>query len=219
MKKVSWFRICFDVLTLLLLLTAMLLLITIAKPFQSGFYCDDYSVNLAFKENTVTNLYLILISLALPVCVIILTEITRFVIFKVNSARNSMQSKHQIDLCCCKTRTVPNALVNLYANVGLFLFGLLANDVITNVGKITIGRLRPNFLSVCKPLVDPYKSACLTKSYVIPGVDFECGNANLREVQGARKSFPSGHSSLSFYGMVKNNLIFEIEMSYYKRKY
>lgn len=40
------------------------------------------------------------------------------------------------------------------------------------------------------------------KTYLIPGVDFECTAANKAEIQESQLSFPSGHSSTSFYTAV-----------------
>ena len=60
---------------------------------------------------------------------------------------------------------------NIYISYGFFIIGLLLNTIVTLIGKKTIGRLRPNFLDVCKPNVNPY-SACgevhLTGKYICP---------------------------------------------------
>jgi len=76
--------------------------------------------------------------------------------------------------------------------------------------KLIIGRLRPNFLAVCRPKVNPFLEVCTdgVVGYVVPGREFECGNEDVKEVDGSRKSFPSGHSSLVFYSMVRRNKIF-----------
>lgn len=92
---------------------------------------------------------------------------------------------------------------NMYVNFEFFLFGLLTNASLTTLAKILIGRLRPNFLSMCGPKLDPYAVLCdrLGKKYLIPGVDFECAS-NFRELDESRRSFPSGHSSSTFYTMI-----------------
>ncbi|KAJ3613258.1 hypothetical protein NHX12_019508 [Muraenolepis orangiensis] len=41
----------------------------------------------------------------------------------------------------------------LYKVVGTFLFGAAVSQSLTDIAKFTIGRPRPNFLSVCAPLV------------------------------------------------------------------
>lgn len=59
----------------------------------------------------------------------------------------------------------------------------LLTVVITNVLKLLIGRPRPYFASVCVGYV--------------PGTDNQC-TGDAHSVKEARKSFPSGHSSLAF---------------------
>lgn len=43
-------------------------------------------------------------------------------------------------------------LTRVYKGVGSFLFGLGANQSLTDVAKYSIGRLRPYFLAECKPV-------------------------------------------------------------------
>jgi len=35
--------------------------------------------------------------------------------------------------------------------VCLYLFGLIVTEFVTEVGKLSVGRLRPHFIDVCKP--------------------------------------------------------------------
>ena len=75
-----------------------------------------------------------------------------------------------------------------------FLVGAAVTVVLTNVGKYTVGRLRPHFLAVCKP--DFSKLNCTTgveKNFI---TNYECtGDEDL--IKEARLSFPSGHSSFA----------------------
>ncbi|KAI0629382.1 lipid phosphate phosphatase 1 [Trametes polyzona] len=68
--------------------------------------------------------------------------------------------------------------------LGLYLTGAL-NTLITEFLKNRVGRLRPDFLSRCK--WDKELKAC---------------TGNLDKVIDGRRSFPSGHSSTAFAGMV-----------------
>lgn len=72
------------------------------------------------------------------------------------------------------------ALLGLFLTVGLTYF-------LTNVIKLSTGRLRPDFLSRCRP--DPNISSVVTCT----------GDARL--IREGRKSFPSGHTSFSFAGL------------------
>ena len=68
--------------------------------------------------------------------------------------------------------------------------------VLTDVGKYTVGRLRPHFLAVCKP--DFSLLNCTTglhRNFITE--DVCTGGKDL--IKEARLSFPSGHSS--FAGM------------------
>lgn len=42
----------------------------------------------------------------------------------------------------------------VYKAVGSYLFGASASQSLTDIAKYSIGRLRPNFLAVCKPVWD-----------------------------------------------------------------
>lgn len=205
--SISIFQIVFDIIVLAILFTVQQILTSnLISPFQeSGFYCNDYSVNYDFKKSTVTNLHLILLSLVFPLIVICLAELIRTIVFHRKLKNKNYQSSFKLMISKEKSLIIPEQIGNIYVNIGYFLFGLLATNLITNTGKLTIGRLRPNFLSVCKPNIgNPYSNLCssLSKTYLIPGRDFTCNETNLKEVLDAKKSFPSGHSSLSFYSMV-----------------
>jgi len=200
----SVYGILIDLLTISVLFAVQQILTSsLVKPnLETGFYCNDFSVNLEFKKSTVTNLHLIIISLVFPIVSILFIELLRSCFMFRN--KNSNLPIYLVSLSSQKTIRVPEQIGNLYANIGYFLFGLLFTNLITNVGKLTIGRLRPNFLSVCQPNIQNLYTSdlCRTKTYLIPNIDFKCMQPNPKEVFDSRKSFPSGHSSLSFFSMV-----------------
>ena len=78
--------------------------------------------------------------------------------------------------------------------------------MLTEFIKVVIGRLRPNFLDICQPdrlisdLCSPNNFS--NHTHLIPEVDFKCLNSDKSQVQESRKSFPSGHASISFYSIV-----------------
>ncbi|XP_077981866.1 phospholipid phosphatase 1-like [Glandiceps talaboti] len=74
----------------------------------------------------------------------------------------------------------------------MFLFGALLTEVITDSIKYTVGRLRPNFLSVCEPNHDLFNCS---DGYI----DWDVCTGDEEMIQGSRLSFISGHSSLSWY--------------------
>lgn len=46
---------------------------------------------------------------------------------------------------------IPPWMVNVYCVVGVFLFGIACSQLLTDIMKYTVGRLRPHFLTVCIP--------------------------------------------------------------------
>ena len=205
MSRLSWWRLAIDSIVLIILFVLSQFVFARIEPYQkAGFYCNDYSVNLPYTASTVTNLVLCVISILLPFVFIVGTELLRTILIKANRTRLTCRKPilYTINLCCLGDRNVPEALGNICTNYGVFLLGLCTTNLLTNLSKVVIGRLRPNFLSVCQPAVNPYELCGPSRFYLVPGVDFQCKNPDLAEVMGVRKSFPSGHSSLAFYAMV-----------------
>lgn len=52
----------------------------------------------------------------------------------------------------------------VYKAVGSYVFGAAASQSLTDIAKYSIGRLRPNFLAVCKPTWD--RINCKSGGYV-----------------------------------------------------
>lgn len=46
---------------------------------------------------------------------------------------------------------IPRVFITLYNLLAVYFFGYVLQQTITNIGKFTIGRLRPHYLSVCRP--------------------------------------------------------------------
>ncbi|XP_071028626.1 phospholipid phosphatase 3-like [Oncorhynchus clarkii lewisi] len=65
------------------------------------------------------------------------------------------------------------------------------------MAKLSVGRLRPNFLSVCN--VTYASLNCVPGSYV---AQVTCRQPKHKMVEEARKSFFSGHSSFAMYTML-----------------
>lgn len=63
---------------------------------------------------------------------------------------------------------------------GWFLFGVAMTLTLTEIGKYSIGRMRPHFLSVCKP--DFTKLSCDPHLYV---TEYEC-TGDAKHIKEAR---------------------------------
>ncbi|KAI8904290.1 phosphatidic acid phosphatase type 2/haloperoxidase [Gorgonomyces haynaldii] len=75
---------------------------------------------------------------------------------------------------------VPLSICYFFKQIKPFLLGLVVVLVLTDALKLMAGRMRPDFLDRCQ-----LKNGACT--------------GDLRLVQNGRKSWPSGHTSLSFY--------------------
>ncbi len=54
---------------------------------------------------------------------------------------------------------IPEWAGNLYIIISIFIFANIMNSFLTNVGKVTVGRLRPHFIPSCFHK-DTYKDFC-----------------------------------------------------------
>lgn len=96
----------------------------------------------------------------------------------------------------------PNSLLLLihlrpYRLIKNYNYGLVVNITMLVFVKFLIGRLRPNFWSLCKPDID-----CSHPSFQDQFiVNYNCTNSELSSyiIKEARLSFYSGHSSISIY--------------------
>lgn len=95
-----------------------------------------------------------------------------------------------------------------------FLFGLIANGLITQCTKLFIGRLRPYFIDVCRPVStingSQYDFYAMTDCSMLHNVfitDYECRLSNKSEkllnmVEQTQMSFFSAHTTLITYSII-----------------
>ncbi|KAI1905281.1 hypothetical protein AGOR_G00014490 [Albula goreensis] len=150
------------------------------KPYQRGFFCNDESIKYPFHPSTVTSTVLYTVGFSLPICSMIFGECLSVHFKRVNS----------------KSSFGNNYLACVYKAVGTFLFGAAMSQSLTDIAKYSIGRLRPHFLDVCKPVM--LDQLCKTGGYV---ENFTCAGDKTMVNEG-RLSFYSGHSSFSMYCML-----------------
>ncbi len=209
MDPINITNFVYDSVALFLLLVIFGYLKYFQAPFETGFYCTDHTIALPFKNSTVSNVILLVISLVLPLVVFFGTEIVRTIYMKKKDLRESplnLRNKYKIIVSRRKFFEMPEQVGNFLINYFNYFYGLLIVTNLTNIGKKSLGRLRPNFLDVCKPSTDPFISICKSndmigyhaKYYVVPGVDFNC-TGDPKAVSESRLSFPSGHASTAFY--------------------
>uniref|UniRef100_A0A1I8MLF6 Phosphatidic acid phosphatase type 2/haloperoxidase domain-containing protein n=1 Tax=Musca domestica TaxID=7370 RepID=A0A1I8MLF6_MUSDO len=186
-------RILLDLLIVIVLVIPIAVCEFAIEPFRRGFFCDDETIRYPFKDNTITPVLLGVI-LAVPTFLIIgIGEYVRQ--YKKGTISNTRY------LWGCR---IPIWYCNIFKQLVYFGFGLLLTLDATELGKYTIGRLRPHFMAVCQPqfsdgstCADSFNQHRYVENYFCLGTGFTAA-----DVRQARLSFPSGHSSLVVYSMV-----------------
>ncbi|KAM8850409.1 phospholipid phosphatase 3-like isoform 4-T4 [Spinachia spinachia] len=149
------------------------------RPYQRGFFCNDNSIGLTYKRSTVSTTMLTAVGATVPVVSIVIGESYR--IYFLNEGSKSF---------------VVNPYVSaLYKQVGVFIFGCAVSQSFTDIAKVSVGRMRPHFLDVCKP---DFSTINCSLGYI---TNYQCQGPESK-VQEARKSFFSGHASFSMYTML-----------------
>lgn len=151
-------------------------------PTKRGYFCDDQSISYPYHSSTVKSWMLYSVGFGLPILTILVGE-------KRREPNLMLWMSKSLDLINC------------------YLMGAVGSQLITNVGKYTVGRLRPHFFNVCNlDLVDC--SSTLNK-YVNP--TYTClGNHTMfpdeadfdKALKEIHLSFPSGHANFSFQAAV-----------------
>ncbi|KAM4530607.1 phosphatidic acid phosphatase type 2D [Odontesthes bonariensis] len=151
-------------------------------PYKRGFFCGDPSITYPNVEReAIPDTLLIAGGIAITGLTIALGECYR-VRFRGVHSRAFVRNLY---VSC------------LYKELGSFLFGCCVGQSLTNMAKLSIGRLRPNFLSVCN--ITYASINCTPDSYVS---QVTCRQPNQKMVEEARKSFFSGHASFAMYTML-----------------
>ncbi|XP_028339866.1 phospholipid phosphatase 3 isoform X3 [Physeter macrocephalus] len=150
------------------------------KPYHRGFYCNDESIKYPLKTGeTINDAVLCAVGIVIAILAIITGEFYRIYYLKEKS-----------------WSTIQNPYVAaLYKQVGCFLFGCAVSQSFTDIAKVSIGRLRPHFLSVCNP---DFSQINCSEGYI---QNYKCRGDD-GKVQEARRSFFSGHASFSMYTML-----------------
>ncbi|KAM9791045.1 phospholipid phosphatase 3-like isoform X3 [Syngnathus typhle] len=150
------------------------------QPYRRGFYCDDESITYPAKNgDTISDSVLSAAGILITILSIIIGESYR--IYFLNEGSKSFVGNPYISA--------------LYKQVGVFVFGCAISQSFTDIAKVSVGRLRPHFLDVCKP---DFTTINCSLGYI---TDYQCQGPESR-VQEARKSFFSGHASFSMYTML-----------------
>jgi phosphatidate phosphatase len=192
MESVHPARIVLDVFILICAFTPVIVFATAIEPYQRGFYCDDESIRYPYKDSTVANINLYIFGIVIPIATILIVEGYRTFVFEPKYLGTKCVPTH-----CVRDKPISPYATRLYYYIGYFCFGAALCQVLTDIGKYSIGRLRPHFISVCQPDWTIVNCTHRGHDYVFPA---HC-TGDYAHIREARLSFPSGHSSFSFYSM------------------
>ncbi|XP_078353616.1 phospholipid phosphatase 3-like [Oculina patagonica] len=187
--------ICF-ILVFIVFLVIKITLYTTAEglyPTKTEFLCGDTSIQKTKKISSVgfeVYHYRLSLSFIFPLVVILIVEGC-----KKMTRSDEDQGEEEEQSCGPMTLKPRPWITSMISLMFFFIFGGFVNEIITDLSKVTVGRLRPSFGSVCKANVT--QAAC-QQGYVTSDV---C-TGDPYAVKIAQLGFPSGHSSISMYGML-----------------
>uniref|UniRef100_I3KHM2 Phosphatidic acid phosphatase type 2D n=1 Tax=Oreochromis niloticus TaxID=8128 RepID=I3KHM2_ORENI len=163
-------------------LTTDWICLKVLSPYRRGFICGDPSITYPYlHREAIPDELLITGGIIITGLTIALGECYRVRFHGVSSKA-----------------FVRNLYVScLYKELGCFLFGCCVGQSLTNMAKLSVGRLRPHFLSVCGIT---YASLNCTPGTYIETVT--CRQPDHQLEEEARKSFFSGHASFAMYTML-----------------
>jgi len=189
-----------EIFGLILLITPMAYIYVFPgeyDPFHRGFYCDDQNLKHPYVAQTVP----------ISQCVSIWAGVSTFFIILVELLRSIAETQAgERRITPFHNNRTPWIAVELYRHFGYFTLGALTTLLFTELAKYNIGRLRPHYLTLCKPhLTDELcKDEFGFQKFVTDPEEEICeglksGDVTKEQLHEARLSFLSGHSSFSFY--------------------
>ncbi|KAM7356591.1 lazaro [Cochliomyia hominivorax] len=152
------------------------------RSYQRGFFCADLSIRYPYHECTITVPMLLVCMLLLPMLFLSVVEIMRL----------------------CHNFRMRQYVRNVTFSLGCFSFGFIATYLTTELAKNVVRRLRPHFYTACRPQLNDGSTCEDVKNRNVFVEQYFCSNRNLSAMalRELYVSFPSAHSSLSFYAML-----------------
>lgn len=167
-------------------------------PFVRGFNCDDETIRYPYKDSTVSSGVCYFVGSGINIFLILVLE---YLNLTVKQDPSSDQQQHVSREAQIDQFNVKIYARNVYCRLLIWFFGAITSELLTDVSKVTAGRLRPHFIDVCKPFVNgiPVDQYCGTSTKAYEYItDYTC-TGSPKSQRDARLSFLSGHSSYSAY--------------------
>ncbi|KAG5859794.1 hypothetical protein JTB14_038257 [Gonioctena quinquepunctata] len=139
--------------------------------YRLGFYCKDPHISHKYKGEIVSPLVLGVGSLFLPVLALLLTEVSSNRTFGKISYGKAWYYFRECVIGCVLVLTI------------------------TEIAKVLVGEHRPHFLDVCQPNT---ATDCIEGTFIDT---YNCTNTKYSSyfLVDSSRSFPSGHSSVSWF--------------------
>lgn len=187
----------FAIIVILAILGLLLGVFLRQPPVALGFFCDDETIRYPAKDDTFSTDSTILASLFIPLFL--------FVVQEVWSAAVEYKACVKADAKTVVWFTLKHFLRIVYLEL-MVILALMVTSILTEVGKIYGGQHRPWFLLACNP--DFSKINC-TDQFGNPLLidESNCRPNDTTALIEARKSWPSGHASTIFCGMILSLLV------------
>lgn len=201
-RQIRWHLIMDIVCLVVLGIADMLFHIIPIKPSHRGFFCDDKSLQKPFQKETIPTWLTIIVGFFATIPTMIICEAVN----ARSRRRKNEKELGKISVKCGPLKWNPSRWQrrSIFL-VFMFGFGALITNLFTDMGKATVGRLRPYFITICKP-----NNTLLNCSQGYITEDICTGDP--KDILEARFSFPSAHASFSAYSMVFLALYLESSM-------
>lgn len=185
------FQITFDFACIIITFVAFILVYLYVDPKNGVLFCNDTDIFNPYYDDTIAFWVVGIYATIGPILFIIFIEL-------INSKLILCKNKLKI------TKKRKLFVISFLHGLTLFILGIGITLLVTEIGKRWVGRLRPHFMSVCKP---NYASLNCTTTYGANEIYNPVDTSNIctglaSAVKEARVSFPSGHSSYSTYCML-----------------
>lgn len=210
-------RVFKDVLYILFLAFPMILYkflqLIIKRHHHGGFFCEDKSLQYPYKESTISETTVVLQTLLVPIFSIIVIE---YYHNNNNNTRSCVthSSSKESDSVDNSILSKVNVTHRIYTHIIRYIFGYIACCSFMWLPKYFDGNLRPHFMDVCRPVMADGTDCNDPRNHGRFILDYTCSNTDF--FISIYRSFPSGHSSQSFFGATYLVLYFQQRLTHDK---
>jgi len=197
-----------DFVCVAVLACGVIIFAKVGKPYKRGFFCNDESIQKPYKDSTIPTVTAAAVGFALVLVVVVGTELLLNHLQKTGRVAREPEP-YSAGSCLSK---IPPTIKTIVWVLCTCLFGAAMNQLLTDVGKYSIGRLRPHFLDVCKPNWSKFNCTDDRGNYVFIVNDVCTVAEGTYKAKESRLSFPSGHSSFTAFIMVFLALYIEAKL-------